>query len=268
MTTMSILDATSRLPRPLQFLGDRRFLVATGSLLGLFLLLNYVVLPFYVNHGSRVTVPRVVGMSYEEAQKTLEGADLRIVHGDTKPDPALAPGLVILQNPAANAEVKEGRRVYVTISGGEVQVPVPSLRGRSMRDARFALERFGLKLGGVRFDTSDTFPENTIIDQSAATDTRLTKGMSVSITVSKGKFLAEAQVPLLIGKTLSEAERILTGAGLKVGNISYQQSFDLVPNTVVDQFPRQGESAKAGQAVDLFVIKMGRPSEEFEVPPK
>lgn len=265
---MSILDATSRLPRPLQFLADRRLYIIAGSILGLFLLVNYVVLPVYVNHGSRVTVPGVVGMPYEEAQKTLEGAGLRIMHGDTKPDPAFAPGLVIVQNPAAKAEVKEGRRVYVTISGGEIQVPVPSLRGRSMRDARFALERFGLKLGSVRYDTSDTFPENTIIDQSAATDTRLTKGMSVNITVSKGKLVSAALVPLLIGKTLNEAERILTGAGLKIGNISYQQSFDLVPNTVVDQFPRQGEATAAGQAVDLFVIRMGRPSEEFEVPPK
>jgi serine/threonine-protein kinase len=265
---MSILDATSRLPRRLRFLGDRRFVITVGSTLGFFVLMNYVLLPAYVNHGSRVTVPAVIGMSFEEAQKSLDGAGLRIVHGDTKPDPAFAPGLVIQQNPLPRAEVKEGRRVYVTISGGELQVPVPSLRGRSMRDARFALERFGLKLGGVRYDTSDTFPENTIIDQSSAADTRVGKGTSINIVVSKGKMFREAQVPLLVVKTVPEAERILDAAGLKVGNITYQQSFDLVPNTVVDQYPRPGESTTPGQAVDLFVVKVGRPSEEIEIPPK
>jgi eukaryotic-like serine/threonine-protein kinase len=265
---MSILDATSRLPRRLRFLGDRRFLITTGSILGLFLLLNYVVLPAYVNHGSRVTVPSVVGMAYDEAQKNLEGVGLRIVLGETKPDPGFAPGLIIQQNPLAQAVVKEGRRVYVTISGGDVQVPVPSLRGRSLRDARFALERFGLKLGSVSYDSSDTFPENTIIYQSAAADTRLPKGASVGVVVSRGKVLSQALVPLVVGKTLGEAEQILMQVGLKVGNITYQQSFDLVPNTVVDQYPRQGESATPGQAVDLFVIKVGKPAEEFEGHPE
>jgi eukaryotic-like serine/threonine-protein kinase len=264
---VSILETTYRIPRQFRFLGDRRFLITTGSILGLFLLLNYVVLPAYVNHGSRVTVPSVVGMAFDDAQKTLEGAGLRVVLGETKPDPDIAPGLIIQQNPVAQAVVKEGRRVYVTISGGEVQVPVPSLRGRSLRDARFALERFGLKLGSVSYDSSDTFPENTIIYQSAAADTRLPKGASVGIVVSRGKILLQAQVPLVVGKTLGEAEQVLAQVGLKVGNITYQQSFDLVPNTVVDQYPRQGESTTPGQAVDLFVIKVGKPAEEFEVKP-
>jgi eukaryotic-like serine/threonine-protein kinase len=265
---MSILDSTPRLPKALRFLENRTFLITTGIVVGLFVLVNYVALPLYVNHGSRATVPNVVGMGFDEASQTLEKADLRIVLGETRPDPAFAPGLVIQQNPAGLAVVKEGRRVYVTLSGGEVQVVVPSLRGRSMRDARFALERFGLKLGSVSFDTSDTFPENTIIYQSLAADTRVTKGSSVNIVVSRGKVLSHAVVPLVVGKTMGEAEKILLSAGLKLGNVTYQQSFDLVPNTVVDQYPRQGEPATPGQVVDLFVVKVGRPSEEFDTPAK
>ncbi len=264
---MSILDSTSRLPRPLRFLGNQKFLITTGSILGLFLLLNYVVLPAYVNHGSRATVPSVVGMTFEDAQKTLEAAGLRVVRGETKTDPKLAPGLVVQQLPAAEAVVKVGRRVYLTLSGGELQVPVPSLRGRSLRDARFALERFGLKVGSVQYDTSDTYPENTIIYQSHPADTRISKGAVVNIIVSKGRVITNALVPLVVGKTLKEAETILAAAGLKVGNITYQQSYDLVPNTVVDQYPRQGETAPPGRTVDLFVIAVERPVEEFEVPP-
>jgi eukaryotic-like serine/threonine-protein kinase len=265
---MSILDTTSRLPRQLRFLGNRTFLLITGIIVGLFLLLNYIALPLYVNQGSRVTVPNVVGIAYDEAVKAVENADLRIVLGETKPDPAFAPGLVISQNPPASSVVKEGRRVYVTLSGGEVQVTVPSLRGRSLRDARFALERFGLKLGSVGYDTSDTFPENTIIYQSLVADAHVTKGTSVNIVVSKGKILSQFLVPLVVGKTVGEAEQILAASGLKIGNVNYQVSFDLVPNTVVDQYPRQGEPATPGQGVDLFVVKVGRPAEEFETPPK
>jgi serine/threonine-protein kinase len=73
-------------------------------------------------------------------------------------------------------------------------------------------------------------------------------------------------VPNTVGKTVSEAERILTSAGLKPGNVTYRQSYELIPNTVVEQFPRAGETAQAGQNVDLFVIKAGKPTEEIQVP--
>jgi len=62
--------------------------------------------------------------------------------------------------------VKHGRRVYLTLSGGEVMAIVPQLRGRSMRDAKFALERYGLQLGSISFEPSTLYPENTIVAQS------------------------------------------------------------------------------------------------------
>lgn len=244
----------------------RRLLIGTGVLVGLFVLLNYIVLPLYVNHAGRVPVPAVIGMSKDSAVQALEDAGLRPVEADTRPDPDYPPGVVVQQNPSGLSVVKEGRRVYLTLSGGEIQVAVPSLRGRSLRDARFALERYGLDLGSVMYDTSDTYPENTIIAQSIAPDTKVSRGTAVHITVSQGKNPGDRRVPLLIGKTLGEATKILEEAGLKVGTITYQQSFDLVPNTVVDQYPRSGEAPVNGQGVDLFVVKTGRPNEEIEIP--
>ena len=64
----------------------------------------------------------------------------------------------------------------------------------------------------------------------------------------------------------TEAEKLLIGARLKVGNISFQPSFDLLPNTVVDQYPRAGEMVNGGQAVDLFIVKAGKPTEEIQAP--
>jgi len=157
-----------------------------GALVALFLLVNYMVLPWYVNHGSRLSVPGVIGMTAEQAKQTLEAASLHAVEADVKPDPTQPAGVVINQNPPPQAVVKEGRRVYLTISGGEAQVTVPLLRGRSLRDARFSLERFGLKLGEVTYAMSESFPENTIMDQSAPADSKLANGTRVGFTVSRG----------------------------------------------------------------------------------
>jgi len=152
------------------------------------------------------------------------------------------------------------------MSGGEVQVVVPALRGRSVRDAKFTLERSGLRMGDVPYAASNAYPVGTIVDQSVQPGLKVSKGTAVTISVSRGKELQEASVPDFTGKTVSEVERIIAQQGLKLGNITYQASFDLIPNTVVDQFPRAGESVPQGQAIDLFVIKAGKPHEEIQVP--
>jgi beta-lactam-binding protein with PASTA domain len=250
------------------FLKSKKFLYTLGSLIGIFLLLNYVALPIYVNHGSTLYVPRVIGLQLERARVVLDSAGLQAVEAETRADPVEPPGTVISQNPLPQSTVKSGRRIYLSISGGDVLVPVPLLRGRSSREAGFALERVGLRLGGTGYATSDAFPENTIIDQSVPPETKVARGSAVNIVVSRGLVVEETTIPSVVGKTTTEAGKLLADAGLKLGNITYQPSFDLLPNTVVDQYPRAGEPAKRGQAVDLFVVQVGKPTEEIQVPKK
>lgn len=252
----------------LSFERHKKVYSVVGGVLALFILFNYILLPIYVNHGGTMYVPRVIGLPLENAKRVLDSAGLQPIEADTRPDPQLPPGSVVNQNPLPQAIVKPGRRIYLTLSGGEVQVDVPLLRGRSLRDAKFALERNGLRLGQVGYAASDIFPENTIIDQSVQADGKIARGSPVGITVSRGRVLQESTVPSVVGKTITEAEKLLTEAGLKVGNITYQLSFELLPNTVVEQVPRAGEPAHQGQAVDLFVIKAGKPAEEIRVPGK
>jgi serine/threonine-protein kinase len=228
--------------------------------------MNYNLLPAYVRHGGTLTVPDVTGQPFDSARTTLEEGGLQVIQAETRPDPDHPVGTVINQNPPGGAVVKHGRRVYLTISGGEAQVMVPSLRGRSTRDAKFALERFGLRLGGISYATSSNFPENTIIGQSVAPESRVSKGTVVNITVSSGREIKQIEVPQLVGKSTTEAEKLLVNARLKVGNITFQPSYDLLPNTVVDQFPRAGEMVNQDQAVDLFIVKAGKPTEEIQAP--
>lgn len=137
-----------------------------------------------------------------------------------------------------------------------------------MRDAKFALERFGLKLGGVTFEPSSQYPENTIVAQSVPAESNIARGSRVAISVSSGSSGGGATVPNVVGRTATEAEKILAASGLSVGNITTQPSYELIPNTVVEQFPRAGESVLAGQKVDLFIVKGGKPTEEIQVPGK
>jgi beta-lactam-binding protein with PASTA domain len=233
-----------------------------GTAVGLFILFNYVILPIYVRHGSTLTVPDVTGLPLEEAQRTLKAEGLQPVEGGSRSDPKIPPGNVVSQNPPPSAVVKGGRHIYLTISGGEPRALVPELRGRSPRDAKFALERNGLTLGAVEYSSSDLYPENTIMSQSVEPGMELARGQAVGIVVSRGQASGKAAVPGLIGRSVGEADRMLSDVGLKMGNITYQASLDLLPNTIVDQFPRAGDSLAIGGSVDLFVVSAEKPKEE------
>jgi len=70
------------------------------------------------------------------------------------------------------------------------------------------------------------------LNQQFAAGSSIRKGESVGITVSIGPFSeGDITVPDLIGKSLTEAEKLLADSSLKVGKVNYQSSFSLLPNT-------------------------------------
>lgn len=228
-----------------------------------FVVCNDFLIPWYVNQGGILMVPSVVGMNFDDAVRVLDSLGLEARKGDVRMDREHPEGVVIIQNPVAGDRVKSGRRIYLTVSGGELLVTVPSVKGRTIREARFVLEREGLKLGAVEYQPSDSFPQNTVVEQGVAAGTKIKRDKYVSVVVSQGSLSQKVTIPDLSGKTLTEATNLLASIGLKPGNISYVPSMDLLPNTVVDQYPRGGELVPLGSAVDLIIIQGGEKKKEL-----
>ncbi len=220
-----------------------------------FVIINNVVMPQYVQHGKTTRVPNVQGLPIQQAIKILEEAGLKPKEADRKQDKNVPIDAVISQNPLPNTEVKFGRGVYLIVSGGEQVVTVPNIRATSIREATFTLERYGLKVGTIQYEPSEEFFENTIIDQVPAAGTKVSIGIPVNIIVSQGRPGEKELVPSLIGKSYTEAEKLILQSGFIVGKVSQQQSFHILPNTVVEQYPRQGELAKKGSPIDVIVAQ-------------
>lgn len=235
----------------------KSILIVFAALILFFLFFNSLFMPWIVSRGGTLEIPEVEGLSFEKAKEKLDslGFDPRL--GDVRPDPRHAAGQVIMQNPPAGSFVKYGRRIYLTISGGEPTVGIPDLKGRSLRDAKFSLTRNGLNLGEVEYQISKDFPENTVMAQSVPAGSSIKKGGSIGITMSLGDGTGKVGVPDLIGKSALEAQKLLAQRGLKVGNITYQINPELVPNTILTQFPHPGDQVAMGQAIDLFVVQPG-----------
>ncbi len=221
----------------------------------LFVLFNDFLLPWYVEHGSTIEVPDLVGLSFDQAVSRLDSVGLEGRKGDIRPDKEHPEGIVIVQNPVFGHQVKKGRRVYLTLSGGEELVSIPSVRGRTLRDATFLLERTGLRIGQITHEPSDEYPENTIVAQGKAPGTEARKGSLIDVTVSLGPIALSVVVPELIGRPLSDARRVLDSAGIPLGNVTTIPAADLLPNTVIEQYPHSGELVGRDQSVDLVVVQ-------------
>lgn len=221
----------------------------------LFVVSNDFLLPWYVEHGSTIEVPELVGLTFDQAAVALDSVGLEARKGDVRPDKDHPAGIVIVQNPIPGHAVKKGRRVYLTISGGEELVRIPSVRGRTLRDATFLLERTGLKIGEITHEPSDEYPANTIITQGREPGAETKKGSIVDVVVSLGPMALSVVVPELIGRPLSEARKTLDSAGIPLGNVTTIPAPDLLPNTVIEQYPHSGELVGRDQAIDLVVVQ-------------
>jgi serine/threonine-protein kinase len=236
----------------------KRALLLLAGFTVLFFLVDDVLMPRYVQQGKTTKVPNVLGLSSEEAMKILSDSGLVGKKAEERQDKQYPIGTVAMQNPLPGSDVKYSRGVYLTISGGEPQAMVPKLQGRSVRDATFALERVGLGLGSIRYEVSAQYPVSTIIEQTIPESTNVVAGSSVDVVVSQGPSKDQVPVPDAVKKTLTEGEKLILQAGLKLGNIVFEENPDLLPNTIVEQMPRAGEMVVGGQAVDLVVTRKSK----------
>lgn len=240
----------------------KKVVIFTIIFIGIILIFNSVIMPWYVKHDTLVKVPIVTGMSVEEAKKKLEEADLEGVQGDIRYDPAKPIGTVIDQNPPAEQTVKVGRRIYLVISGGEQLYEVPLLVGRTLREAKFTLLQRNLKLVEVSYKPSVQYPPGIIISQVEQAGSKVKKGTQIGVEISTGMDAGDLKVPDLLGKNIEEAKKILLQNKLAIGKINYQPSTNVPLNAVIDQYPKANTLAKENQKIDLFVNREVKPKVE------
>ncbi len=215
--------------------------------------LDYVVLPYYVS-GTESKVSSVVGMNKDEAIKILRDANFNPIVQTSRFDQKYQKDQVISQKPIAGFIVKENRRIYLTVSGGDPIIKMPSLINKTIRDATITLERFGLILGKIDSVESE-FPSATIVEQQYFEGREIAKGTTINLKVSVGPKVGMVRVPNLLLKSLSEAESILKSNSLRLGNKIYIYSASYLPNTVADQDPSEDTLVKIGDSVNVVLTQ-------------
>ena len=216
-------------------------------------LIDNIVMPLYVKLGDEIEMPDVIEMSVQEATTLLTDNGFQVVIKDSLYDADHPVGTVIEQNPYPYAMVKDGRRVYLSISIGEKPIIMPKLFGVSPREAELILDTYELKLRSKSYVFSDMYHEGTVMAQSYPPGQPIKGGTGIDITISLGQLEENLKIPDLIGKSLHEARETLKALNIKIGEITFQERESILPETVLDQSLKPGTIFKPEDVVDLTV---------------
>ena len=131
---------------------------------------------------------------------------------------------------------------------GTASATVPAVAGQDTATAERALNSAGISNVGVRSTTSPEVPQGIVIATDPGASTTVRGIEQVNLVVSEGP--ARVSVPTVVGSAGDDARAAITGAGLRVGEISREYSAQTV-DTVLGQSPAAGTSVDEGTTVAL-----------------
>ena len=131
----------------------KKILVHLGvmALLGILLLIGVTNwLDKYTHHGSAIHVPPLTDLTMEQAIPLLEELGLRYEIVDSMHISGKPAGVILEQKPSANAKVKIGRIVFITLNKAiEESMAVPYVIDFSQRQAIASLEGAGFVVNEI-----------------------------------------------------------------------------------------------------------------------
>ncbi|MBD2751529.1 PASTA domain-containing protein [Spirosoma validum] len=237
-----------------------QFGIILALVAALFLAFFFVYLPFTTNHGQTITVPDVSGLSFDEMQNLLDDRGLRYEVSDCTYVAKSQPLTVVQQYPRANSKVKEGRKIYLTITRRVAPlVSMPQLVNLTLQSAKLNLISIGLELGEQTYVPD--VAKNAVLHQlyngkEIAPGTPVPKGAKIDFEIGDGLGSTMFAVPDVVGLQLDEAEAAIRGSNLKVGTKISVTDPEKEVGTVVRQHPeaRSGERIRVGETMDLWVV--------------
>lgn len=243
----------------------RNVLLAIAAVLALVCAIN-VLLAIITQHNKEIEVPDFTNLSYKEASAVAKSAGLTVFVKDSLYVRRLKPGAVIGQNPKAGAKVKLGRKVSLTTCTYNAEkVPMPSLVGFSLLQAKAELHRNGLVLGKLIY-VEDIATNNVLRQQYRGRDiksgTMITSGSTVNLVLGLNPEENRTIVPELDGRDYLRAVDMIQENSLNVGKVRFDSSVktyaDSVSAVVYFQDPgRESEPVVMGTEVAISL----RPAE-------
>lgn len=215
------------------------------------------------------------GAAPREDELTKDAKDPRRMPETTaEPPPAASPQPVPVQlETAAQPSAAEARRapgktpgarkalaalaiaILVLATGAifvitRATIDVPDLTGKSLQDARTAIEAAGFTVGGESHIEHETAAEGTVVEQNPVAGARARSRTSVEIKLAAKPRI---EVPNVVGEILERAKGLIDRSGLVLAPAQSQESADQPQGTVLKQSPGAGTRVAKGETVQVVV---------------
>jgi eukaryotic-like serine/threonine-protein kinase len=222
-------------------------------------------------HGREVVIPKLVGLSPLEAERSGAALGLQVVVERQFYSPDIPEGKIMTQLPPPGTKVRRGWSVRAAQSLGPQRVAIPDVTGGSERVAELNIRRRGLSLGSVAHINLPDVPPDQVVSQSPPPNASGVSAPKIDLLVGAGSEPPIYVMPNLAGQPLGSAMLALEDAGIKVGKVSVfspppsptePQSAPVAPSPVaepgaasliVTQTPAPGQKIVAGSAVNFEV---------------
>ena len=234
--------------------------ILSAATVAFYVVFFWVVLPFLTRQGEEVILADLTGKPYERVRVLLgeRGFSVEVIDSIYKPD--MPPMVVVGQDPLPGTRIKEGRKIYLTLSSyTPPQVPFPRVDGLPYDQVyRLLTESYGFSIGEVITvpgEVSDVVREARYKGERLQPGTLVPKYSRIDLVVVRSTGLDKVPLVKVVGLPLSEAMARLAAAGLSVGQIRYKPNPSYPPGIVFQQYPQKvpGDSVSRGYPVDLFV---------------
>lgn len=190
-----------------------------------------------------VAVPDIAGMDEDHARAVLERAGLQVGEITTEFDSATATGDVISALPDIGTEVPRGTKVSLRVSNA---VEVPDITGLSQAKATRMLADAGLTVtdttrGNKTEDSADTVTgvhprPGTLVDPA-----------NPAVTI---ELAGKVSAPNLVGKKVSEAQKMVAEAGLQL-RLDADATED---SRVITQSPRRNKDVSPNAPITVRTL--------------
>ncbi|QSE91652.1 Stk1 family PASTA domain-containing Ser/Thr kinase [Rhodococcus pseudokoreensis] len=208
----------------------------------------------------QVKVPRLAGLTQQEAQQELNAVGLRLDTAVARaPSDPSDVDKVIQQDPSSGASISLDSEVAITLGTGPEQIRIPDVTGQKVEVAQANIEGAGFKAQIQNIDSGA--PKGEVVSTDPVGGSTAAKGDTIQIRVSNGNNI---EMPDLTGKTVSQALAALRSAGWSGSSASVNQTQtstldpEMVGKIISQEQPPGSEITKNG-VVSVGVGALGIP---------
>lgn len=205
--------------------------------------------------GEMVTLPNLVGKTFEEASSELTRRKLSVVQTGAQYDTRWERGRIISQEPSPGTKLKINSVVKAILSAGTEKVLVPRLIGRNFQNSSQILKEAELRRGIVSQVHTSKYAAGKILSQYPQTAAEVGSNSPISLLISQGEKEEKYLMPDLIGKKAEIVLAKLKALDFRVEDIRYTFYPGLEAGITIKQFPPQGYLIQKKYPITLEVSK-------------